>query len=55
MVKYPLDKNKFVFQKCYMGVKNVNIVIIFKILLTMPQKIRFIETKSTQNSIQRFR
>ena len=42
MVKYPLDKDNFVFRKLYMGVRNVNIVIIFKILLTMLQKIRFI-------------
>ena len=42
MVKYPLDKDNFVFRKLYMGVRNVDIVIIFKILLTMPQKIRFI-------------
>ena len=42
MVKYPLDNNNFAFRKFYIGVRNANIVIIFKILLTMPQKIRFI-------------
>jgi len=47
-------KPNFAFRKFFMGVENVNIVIIFKILLTMPQKIRFIKTESTQNSIQGF-
>jgi len=44
----------WLFREFYEKVPNVNIAIIFKILLTMPQKIRFIKTESTQNSFQSF-
>jgi len=44
----------WLLRKFYGDVQNVNIAIIFKILLTMPQKIRFIKTESTQYSIQDF-
>jgi len=44
----------WLFRRFYADVQNVNITIIFKILLTMPQKIRFIKTESTQDSIQGF-
>jgi len=41
-------------RKFFADVRNVNIAIIFKILLTMPQKIRFIKTESARDSIQGF-
>jgi hypothetical protein len=44
----------WLFREFYGDVPIVNIAIISKILLTMPQKIRFIETESTQKTFQVF-